>query len=282
METTSRVAAAVALATLGGLGLGWASRRGRTTSSTPTPSPSPRPKTAPAPGAPKVSGNDHSAERLPAFLDLVRETWPIVVGGTPTERELQIVAAISWLESGIGGWWTGDMAGGRNKGGIQCFQRDLDGTPPAHYRCAKHPDKKQLPDGSWKPYVTGFRYYQDAEAADVLAALQRVDGWKPKQPVSGIKPAEWWSVFDFLVELGPPHRGPIMQAIERGDDVDAIAQIMRAQNYHGTPPADYAAAIRTHLPAIAAAMNSTPIAGIETGPGRAPYGGVHPRFVRVA
>jgi hypothetical protein len=202
---------------------------------------------------------DKSAGRVPYVAARIRKAFPSASGlGRPIHPwEEQVLLSMAWLESGVandspdadgprGSWWTRDMIGSGNPGGLQCFVADINQFKEGkqrkpHYRCAPYGDKKQLPDGTWQPYTTLFRYFVPSRRAP--------DGspaWEGPEPMTAADGAAWEFVREVYKQR--PKGG---EAIAAHKSIDEIAQALRVENYHGAPPAAYAKAIWSHLPDVA-------------------------------
>jgi hypothetical protein len=182
------------------------------------------------PTTPK-SGSEANVLTVAASL---KEIWKESTGRDgPTDTELLLVLSISWLETGLGAWWTdktsegkGDMRGSENLGAIQCRVKDMNpGPPPNTYRCVMWQDHHR--DGT--AYTTGFRYYQ---ATNGKSAAQN-------------------AAADFLAQLSKPIRPRTSDVLANGGGPDEMAAAMRLERYFEAETEKYAAAIRSRAPSVA-------------------------------
>lgn len=197
-------------------------------------------KGAPLPGAASnplpVPSSEAPAKRIPAIAERLQRLWPEAMGDASPmpPAALEIALAQAWLESGIadpvaGGWWKAPMTASGNLGARQCGKGETSGKG---FRCERWTDHHA--DGS--PYETGFRFYEDADG----------------------RPAADWAALDFLKTIRQFNGYP---AILSGD-VATYAKALRAGHYFEAPEGDYARAIASHLPAVAAALGHQKIAAI--------------------
>ncbi len=183
-----------------------------------------------------VPSSDGPAKRIPAVAERLQRLWSEATGDASPmpPAALEIALSQAWLESGVadpvaGGWWKAPMTGSGNLGARQCNKGESGGKG---FRCERWTDHHA--DGS--AYETGFRYYEDADG----------------------RPAADWAALDFLKTI-KQFNG--YSAIKDGD-VAAYAKALRAGHYFEAPEGDYARAIASHLPAVAAALGHDKIAAV--------------------
>ena len=184
---------------------------------------------------------------------IVNEAFQQVMGRSPSPAELQIVLAVSNLESSYGRGWKGQGSGSHNWGAVQTSSK----TSP------QFQNKDSSAEGS---YVTGFKVYPDdvAGAADVVKLLfkssrkQQLPDPKHAQRARG-------------GEIPGPGRGELIQIAAQQGDTLAFSKAMWYTTYfEGTSPEftqrikSHANGIQNRINTIAAAIGQSPAWSIKS------------------
>ena len=171
---------------------------------------------------------------------IVKEAFVKALGRKPSEREIQAVQAIAFLETKYGQAWSGAMKGSKNWGAVQASKPKIGegGSYVCPIGTAPHGDS----DPNIGKYVTCFRVYEtDVDgAADLIKVM------------FGRKPAA-------------TRRGPtIAQALKSGN-IDKVSAAMWVNGYYGGVKeavrdriSDHASAIEGGVKASAKAQGIKP------------------------
>lgn len=272
--------AAVVLGTIAGIAIvaRWAKGRSApktTTKGAPVPGPkeAPRPMQTPKP----ITSTEPAAQRAATIAPRLTAMWTEGTGlaASPSPAALEIILAKAWLESGIGGWWKGEMTGSNNLGSRQCDKSEQGGAAKEPwYRCAQSQDSKPTDDGQQVTFSVKFRFYLDHNgrtavdwgALDFLRSLRQFGGDK------ALAAAQAGDVPGYCLALYKGHYFGGFNATEAelakggGAAADAAVQAFRAYVAQGIEPKDagriagYVKALWSHLPKVSGALGHTEIA----------------------
>lgn len=204
---------------------------------------------------PAASSDAGAAARVPIVTERFRRLWTAATGdpGPPCEAAIQILNAHSWLEAGLGDWWTdktatgaGDMRGSNNLGARQCSGAGADG---AYFRCVEYGDSRPNADGTQTKIAAKFRYYTGGVMPDgVTRSAEDAAAWDFMHDVA--------IVWGALAEL-------------KSGDVRAYVKKLREKGYYQGFGATieerengYGRAVASRLPGAAAALGDHAILAI--------------------